>query len=83
MNPMQDQEACREEARHALAQARKGQLNDANNVPYRANAQARCDGFVGQDLADCLDRLKMPNVEEGSVEEGAVLRERITILPAQ
>ena len=83
MSPLQDQEACRTEARNALAEARKGQLQDPTNVPYRHNARERCDVFTGQDRADCLARIQAPTREQGSVEEGGVLRERITILPSR
>lgn len=83
MSPLQDSDACRTEARNALAEARKGQLQDPANVPYRHNARERCDVFTGQDRRDCLARIQTPTREQGSVEEGGVLRERITILPSR
>lgn len=83
LSPLFDQDACRTEARHALAEARKGQLRDPGQTPYKQNATERCDVFTGSDRQDCLDRICMPSKEEGSVEDGGVLRERITILPGQ
>jgi hypothetical protein len=83
MSPLQDQDACRTEARNALAEARKGQLEDPSHSSYRHNARERCDVFIGQDRADCLARIQSPTREQGSVEEGGVLRERITILPSR
>lgn len=83
LSPLHDQEACRTEARHVWLEARKGQLRDPAQTPYRSNAIERCDVFTGQDRQDCLARIQMPSAEIGSVEEGGVLRERITVLPSK
>lgn len=83
LGPMADADACRTEARNVLTETRKGLLQSRTNEPLRHNATERCDVFVGQDLQDCLARLQMPNREEGSVEEGGVLRERIVTVPGR
>ena len=83
LSPLHDQEACRLEARNALIEARKGLLSDTANTPYRQNAQSRCDVFVGADRETCLKRALSPTREEGSVEQGGVLRESVTIVPVR
>jgi len=81
LSPLYDQEACRKEARHAFAEAQRGRLDDPKDLPYQRNAEARCNVFVGQERADCIDRLHAPTRTDGSVKEGGVLRERTTPAP--
>jgi phosphatidylserine/phosphatidylglycerophosphate/cardiolipin synthase-like enzyme len=76
----QDLATCRLEARNALAEAKRGGLNDAPGQ-YQQNTLQRCNAFKGDDRSDCEARMQ-GNVE-GSVGSGGVLREGVTIVPAK
>ncbi|MDO8455873.1 MAG: hypothetical protein Q7T07_03050 [Burkholderiaceae bacterium] len=71
---------CRQEARNALAEARRGGLNDAPGQ-YQQNMLQRCNAFKGDDRNDCI--VRMQGSVEGSVGSGGVLREGVTIVPAK
>ncbi len=71
---------CRLEARNALAEARRGGLNDAPGQ-YQQNMLQRCNAFKDDDRNDCVAR--MQGSMEGSVGSGGVLREGVTIVPAK
>lgn len=73
---------CRREARNALAEARRGGLNDAP-TEYTRNAVLRCAEFQGDDRTACEARVRNPTRLEGSVEGGGVLRETVTVTPAK
>ena len=72
---------CRTEARNALAEARRGGLIDPPGE-YARNAVRRCQEFSGDDRRVCEERVRNPTRLEGSVEGGGVLRETVTVLPA-
>lgn len=76
----QDLATCRLEARNALAEAKRGGLNDAPGQ-YQQNMLQRCNAFKGDDRRDCDAR--MQGSVEGSVGSGGVLREGVTIVPAK
>lgn len=77
----QDPTTCRLEARNALTEALRGGLND-NPEQHRENALRRCDVYQGSDRAECEARLGPNSNVRGSVGGGGILRENITITPA-
>lgn len=78
----QDQPTCEREARNALAEAKKGQL-DNGNANLRKNARARCEPLTGDDRKDCLARARGEGTVEGSVAAGGTLKETTTIVPGK
>ena len=78
----QDADTCRLEARNALAEAKRGGLTDAPGQ-YQANAIQRCADLPGNNRSDCESRLRGEGRSEGSVDGGGILRETVTIVPAQ
>lgn len=78
----QDATTCRREARNALAEARRGGLNDVPNQ-YQQNALRRCDAHKGDERSACEARMRGEGHVEGSVDAGGILRESVTIVPAE
>lgn len=78
----QDLATCRREARNALAEARRGGLNDVPNQ-YQQNALRRCAAQKGDDRTDCEARMRGAGNVEGSVAGGGILRESVTIVPGK
>lgn len=78
----QDLATCRLEARNALAEARRGGLNDAPGQ-YQQNALQRCAAHMGDDRSACEARMRGQGRVEGSVESGGILRESVTIVPGK
>lgn len=78
----QDITTCRLEARNALAEARRGGLNDAAGQ-YQQNALQRCGALKGEDRSDCEARMRGEGSSEGSVGGGGILRESVTIVPGK
>jgi hypothetical protein len=78
----QDPDTCRLEARNALADARRGGLNDAPGT-YTSNALQRCSGLPGNDRNDCESRVRGEGRSEGSVDGGGIMRETTTVVPAK
>ena len=72
---------CMREAGAALAQARRGQLDDGD-APYALNARRRCDVLVGSDRDACLERMNGQGSTSGSVASGGIYRELVTTVPA-
>ena len=72
----------RSEASNALAEARRGGLNDAPG-DYDRNAVQRCAEFQGDDRIACEARVRNPSRLEGSVEGGGLLREAVTVTPSR
>jgi len=77
----QDVPTCRLEARNALAEARRGGLVNAPES-YQANAQLRCQALEGIDRSACQSRMQGHGKSEGSVMGGGILRESVTVVPA-
>ena len=73
----QDLATCRREARNALAEYKRGRL-DNGNASFQSNARQRCDALAGDERRDCFSRMRGEGVVEGSVEGGGLLRETIT-----
>lgn len=78
----QDRATCRLEAKNALAEAKRGALNDAPGQ-YQQNALQRCSVHKGDDLRACQARMIAPDGAAGSAAEGGILRESVTITPAK
>ena len=74
----QDLATCRLEARNALAEAKRGGLNEAPGQ-YKSNALQRCAALQGDNRSDCESRLRGEGSSQGSVEGGGILRETTTI----
>lgn len=77
----QDRDTCRLEARHALAEARRGGLTDAGQ--YQQNAAQRCAALTGDDRSACEGRTRGEGSSDGSVGGGGILRESVTIVPGK
>ncbi|MFN0161911.1 MAG: hypothetical protein ACKVQQ_11825 [Burkholderiales bacterium] len=69
--------SCREEARNALAAARRGGLTAAPGE-YGKNAAERCGFLTGSDRVACEARMRGEGTVEGSVAGGGILREIVT-----
>lgn len=72
---------CRLEARNAFAEGRRGRLEDAPGT-YQANALLRCKALEGIDRSACESRMRGEGRMEGSVHGGGILRESVTVVPA-
>lgn len=69
----QDRATCVREVRRAQAARRSGKLE--NYGDYKANALKRCEVFKNPvDLEACRERVLQPDIREGSVIEGGILR---------
>lgn len=73
---------CRNEARNALAESRRGGLSDAPDQ-YQRNAVLRCAEFQGVERSACEARVFNPSRVEGSVEAGGIVRESVIITPVK
>ena len=78
----QDPATCRLEARNALADAKRGSLNDAPGK-YTSNALQRCNALQGNNRSDCESRMRGEGRSEGSVSSGGIIRETVTVVPAK
>ena len=78
----QDRATCMREAGAALYEARRGQLDD-RGADYQRNALQRCDALPAEDREACHARMTGQGHTEGSVEQGAILREYREIVPAE
>ncbi len=78
----QDLATCRLEARNALAEARRGGLNDDAGL-YQKNMLQRCSAHAGTDRSDCEARMGSQGSIEGSAASGGILRRGVTIVPGQ
>ena len=76
----QDQATCLKEARNALADKRRGVLDNAGGK-FDSNATARCDALNGDDKSACQARMMGYGSTTGSVASGGVLREVETVVP--
>ena len=79
----QDRATCRREAASALAEAKRGALNDTSGQ-YQQNALQRCN--VHKDEAErraCEARMTGQGTTEGSAAAGGVLYQSVTVTPAK
>lgn len=73
---------CRQEAVNALAEAKRGQLNNAPDQ-YQKNALRRCESHTGDDRLACEARILGQGDITGGAQAGGILRKSITVKPAQ
>ncbi|WP_296495446.1 hypothetical protein [Rhodoferax sp.] len=79
----QDIATCRREAGSALAEARRGALNDAPGE-YRLNALQRCSVHRdAEDRSACELRMSAQGTTEGSAAAGGILRESVIVTPVK
>lgn len=76
----QDVQTCRTEARNALAEAKRGGLNDMPGQ-YNRNAAQRCAEFQGAERTACEARVFNPSRVDGSVAGGGLVRESVIQVP--
>jgi len=76
----EDRATCLKEAGAALAEARKGNLDNGNGQ-LRKNAKDRCNALAGDERSDCIARMNGEGTVSGSVGGGGLLREKRTIVP--
>lgn len=78
----QERSSCLRDAGAALAEARQGRLgNGSTPQDWRANAVRRCQVHPPAERALC-ERLALgEGTQDGSVEEGAIVRELVTTVP--
>lgn len=76
----QDLATCRSEAGSALAEARRGRLNDAPGQHHQ-NALLRCQVHEGDDRLACEARMGVNGSTEGSAATGGILRQAVTVTP--
>ena len=77
----QDQATCLKEAGAAREEAKRGNL-DVQNEHYRRNALERCKALPTDEAKDCRLRIMGAGTTSGSVRDGGVLRELVTVEPA-
>ena len=78
----QDAATCRREAKNALAEAKRGALNDAPGQ-YQQNALQRCNVQKGSDRTACEARILAEGNVDAGVAAGGLLRESVTVTPAK
>ena len=79
----QDRATCRREAGSALAEAKRGALDDAA-PQYQQNALQRCN--VHKDAEErlaCEARVNGQGTIEGSAAAGGILRQSVTVTPVR
>lgn len=76
----QDRATCLQEAGAALAEARRGRLdNGADARTLQQNALLRCQRQKPEDRADCERLARGEGQRSGSVEGGGVIKEIVTV----
>jgi hypothetical protein len=78
----QSLDTCRQEAGSALAEAKRGELNDVPGQ-YQTNALRRCETHTGEDRQACEARILGEGDITSGVQAGGILRKSITVPPAQ
>lgn len=73
---------CRREAGNALAEAKRGALQNGP-TQYQRNAMARCNVHQGDDRIACEARILGQGDITTGAEAGGLLRESILVKPAQ
>ena len=73
----QDRATCLREATAALAEARRGTLDD-RQAEYDKNARLRCQALPAADQSDCRARIDGHGNASGSAEAGGIYRELVT-----
>ena len=77
----EDRATCLQEAGAALKEAKRGGLSN-EQAQFESNRLARCDNQPAKDRVECVQRMN-EGTTSGSVNEGAVVRELRTVVPAK
>lgn len=78
-SPATDKRNCLKEARNALAEVRRGRMNESWKAPdFEKNALLRCEVHKGEDKSACFARIHGQGKIDGSVVGGGILRELTT-----
>lgn len=80
-SPKSMRAACIAEANKTLSDYRRG--TESYQQRLHSNALQRCNVFKGDKRRDCELRLKGGGNADGSVAEGGILRETVTIVPVK
>jgi hypothetical protein len=75
----QDKRTCLREAGAALQEARRGGLSSASPAVLAQNAVARCQNQPREDRADCMRLARGEGMKDGTVGQGAIIREIATL----
>jgi len=79
----QDRATCLREAGAARYEAGRNQLTSPDADQLKANAMKRCEGLPQANRVDCESRVNGGGVADGSVREGGIYRETVTIVPGK
>lgn len=79
----EDRATCLREAGAAQQAAASGTLTDPSPAQLKENALRRCEGLPQSDRIDCEKRVNGQGRVDGSVAEGGIFRETVTIVPAK
>lgn len=79
----QDKATCLREAGAARDAAARGGLSNPDQVQLKENAMKRCEGLPQINRVDCEKRMNGGGVADGSVREGGIFRETVTIVPGK
>lgn len=77
----QDRATCLREAGAARYEAGRGNLTDPGQAQLKENAMKRCEGLPQANRIDCEKRVNGGGVADGSVRDGGIYRETVTIVP--
>lgn len=78
----QSLDTCRREAGSALAEAKRGQLNDVPGQ-YQMNALRRCEAHTGEDRQACEARILDQGDITSDAQAGGILRKSISVPTGQ
>lgn len=77
--PSVDKPSCMTDARNALAEIKRGRMNESSRAAdFENNALQRCEAHLGEDRSDCIARMQGRGSSAGSVAGGGILRELTT-----
>ncbi|MBB5392652.1 MULTISPECIES: hypothetical protein [unclassified Herbaspirillum] len=79
----QDKATCLREAAAARDAAARGGLTNPDPAQLKENAMKRCEGLPQINRVDCEKRMNGGGIADGSVREGGIFRETVTIIPGQ
>lgn len=74
----QDRSTCLREAAAAYQEARAGRFNSDGEQSYGSNRLIRCEPLPPQYREECVRRMQGEGSQQGSVEDGGILRELVT-----
>ena len=83
LSDKEESQTCRLEARNALAEAKRKDLDAAPLSTLQSNQSQRCEVHAGDERAACEARMRGEGHTEGSVREGGILREIVRPEPPE